>query len=115
MGKTLEVNDEIDALKITKKDNKKPKRNSRKRKSPEMDEKEEEAAGEPPKKKRKKKRGWSANEESLFLSGLEKYGRDWKSVAQHVGNDRDAASIRSHAQVHFLKLLKRMRNYLIKY
>merc|ERR1712228_73370 len=47
-----------------------------------------------------------ANEESLFLSGLEKYGRDWKCVAQHVGNDRDAASIRSHAQVHFLKLLK---------
>merc|ERR1712244_119308 len=34
------------------------------------------------------------------------HGRDWKKVASHVGNNRNAASIRSHAQVHFLKLLK---------
>jgi len=69
------------------------------------DEKQKEKATQPPKKK-KKSRGWSDDEEKLFLEGLDKYGREWKKIATHVGTNRNAASIRSHAQVHFMKLLK---------
>eukprot|EP01084_Bolivina_argentea_P302372 521906_1 len=60
----------------------------------------------PPKKKRKKSRGWSPEEEKLFRSGLELYGRDWKKLSSHVGHNRTPASIRSHAQVYFLSMLK---------
>jgi len=67
---------------------------------------EQKDSTEPLKKKRKKQRGWSQKEEELFLSGLEEFGRDWNKIAVKVGNERNAASIRSHAQIHFLKLLK---------
>ena len=80
---------------------------SRKRKKPD-DAKGDEASnsndGNPPT-KRRKKRGWSEEEERLFREGLATFGRDWKAVANHVGTGRNAASIRSHAQVYFLKLL----------
>jgi len=55
--------------------------------------------------KRRKKRGWDEDEERRFREGLDEYGRDWKAIAVHVGNERNASSIRSHAQVYFLKLL----------
>lgn len=37
------------------------------------------------------------------MEGLELYGRDWKACAKHVGT-RDAKSLTSHAQKHFIKL-----------
>eukprot|EP01083_Nonionella_stella_P230537 814783_1 len=61
---------------------------------------------EPSKKKRKKKRGWSEQEEILFREGLELYGRDWHKVSKHVGNNRNTAAIRSHAQIYLLRLLQ---------
>ncbi|RIA88950.1 hypothetical protein C1645_825508 [Glomus cerebriforme] len=48
---------------------------------------------------------YSDEEESLFLSGLELYGRDWKKLAEHI-KTRDTNSIRSHAQKHFIKLFR---------
>mmetsp|Transcript_57481 Transcript_57481/g.51773 ORF Transcript_57481/g.51773 Transcript_57481/m.51773 type:complete len:561 (-) Transcript_57481:56-1738(-) len=100
-------------------------KNNRKRKFEEMDNdktiesmNELSICNEPPTKKqkksknkdkntktKKKKRGWSEEEERLYREGLELYGRDWKLLASHVGNNRNAASIRSHSQVYFLKLL----------
>jgi len=48
---------------------------------------------------------YSDEEESLFLSGLNLYGRDWKKLAEHI-KTRDTNSIRSHAQKHFIKLFR---------
>merc|ERR1719477_359897 len=56
--------------------------------------------------KKKPKRGWSAEEETLFVEALSQYGRDWAAVAKHIGTGRNTASIRSHAQVWFLKQLR---------
>jgi len=54
------------------------------------------------KKPRKRPRPWSQEEEKLFLEGLEIFGRDWHQIAYHV-QSRDTASIRSHAQKHFIR------------
>ena len=59
--------------------------------------------GEP--KTKRTKRGWSNDEESKFLDGLNKFGRKYKLVSKHIGT-RDVASVRSHMQIHLLKLLK---------
>lgn len=48
-------------------------------------------------------RGWSEEEEKLFLEALELHGRDWKAAAAHV-RTRDARAFTSHAQKHFIKL-----------
>lgn len=48
---------------------------------------------------------FSELEESLFLTGMQKYGRDWQAIARHV-KTRDAKSIRSRAQRHFIKLFR---------
>eukprot|EP00483_Globobulimina_turgida_P012318 UN12341 len=85
--------------------NKQTNKKSRKRKIDEIKDVEMEME-DPPKKKRKKSRGWSDTEETLFRTGLELYGRDWHKIAAHVGHDRNAASIRSHAQIYFLKVLQ---------
>merc|ERR1712013_812426 len=55
---------------------------------------------------KKAKRGWSAEEEALFVDGLSQFGRDWSAVAKHIGTGRKTPSIRSHAQVWFLKQLR---------
>ncbi|KAJ3393073.1 hypothetical protein HDU92_008017 [Lobulomyces angularis] len=44
-------------------------------------------------------------EESLFLEGLELFGRNWKQLQSHI-KTRDGPSIRSHAQKHFIKLYR---------
>ncbi|KAI8988243.1 hypothetical protein BDF20DRAFT_854635 [Mycotypha africana] len=44
-------------------------------------------------------------EEQKFIEALELFGRDWTKVQTHVGT-RDANSIRSHAQKHFIKLYR---------
>lgn len=58
----------------------------------------------PPTKKRK--RGWSEEEKVKFTTGLEIFGRDWKQLSLYIGNNRNGAAMRSHAQIYFLKLLK---------
>ena len=48
-------------------------------------------------------RQWSEEEEKLFLEGLDLHGRAWVKVGEHIGT-RDARSVSSHAQKHFIKL-----------
>ena len=48
---------------------------------------------------------WTAHDHAKFEQGLEKYGRDWKSIAEYVGN-RSATQIYNHAGHHFLCLLR---------
>ncbi|GMH38254.1 hypothetical protein BSKO_06138 [Bryopsis sp. KO-2023] len=55
---------------------------------------------------RAKGRPWTDDEEKLFLEGLELHGRDWKNCAKYVGT-RDAKSLTSHAQKHFIKMCMR--------
>ncbi|KAK9816984.1 hypothetical protein WJX72_007805 [[Myrmecia] bisecta] len=52
---------------------------------------------------REKSRGWSEEEEKLFLEALELHGRNWKACAAHVGT-RDARAFTSHAQKYFIKM-----------
>lgn len=52
---------------------------------------------------RAQSRGWSDEEEKLFLEALDLHGRDWKAAAAHVGT-RDARAFTSHAQKFFIKL-----------
>ncbi|KAI9259049.1 hypothetical protein BY458DRAFT_557847 [Sporodiniella umbellata] len=44
-------------------------------------------------------------EEKNFLEGLDMFGRDWSKLQAHVAT-RDANSIRSHAQKHFIKMFR---------
>ncbi|RCI03543.1 hypothetical protein CU098_010939 [Rhizopus stolonifer] len=44
-------------------------------------------------------------EEKKFLEGLDLFGRDWAKLQEHVAT-RDANSIRSHAQKHFIKMFR---------
>ncbi|PVV02584.1 hypothetical protein BB560_002959, partial [Smittium megazygosporum] len=48
---------------------------------------------------------YTDKEETLFLEGLDMYGRNWKMVSNHM-KSRDSKSIRSHAQKHFIKLYR---------
>ncbi|KAG0374286.1 hypothetical protein BGX24_010589 [Mortierella sp. AD032] len=48
---------------------------------------------------------YSEKEETAFVEALDIFGRNWRSVEQHVAT-RDANSIRSHAQKHFIKLFR---------
>ncbi|CAO3612059.1 unnamed protein product [Cunninghamella blakesleeana] len=48
---------------------------------------------------------YTDDEEKLFLEGLNLYGRDWQSLAKHMGT-RESHSVRSHAQKHFIKLYR---------
>ncbi|KAG0233559.1 hypothetical protein BGW42_007394 [Actinomortierella wolfii] len=48
---------------------------------------------------------YSEEEERRFVEALELFGRDWPKVEEHV-RTRDANSIRSHAQKHFIKLFR---------
>ena len=52
---------------------------------------------------RTQSRGWSEEEEKLFLEALDLHGRNWKAAAAHVGT-RDARAFTSHAQKFFIKL-----------
>ncbi len=52
---------------------------------------------------RTQSRGWSEDEERLFVEALDLHGRDWKAAAAHVGT-RDARAFTSHAQKFLIKL-----------
>ncbi|ORX93100.1 hypothetical protein K493DRAFT_262785 [Basidiobolus meristosporus CBS 931.73] len=72
-----------------------------------------EESAPPPKSKKKTEKlpdgfntgPYTDEEEKLFLSGLELHGREWKKLVEHMGT-RNAESIRSHAQKHFIKLYR---------
>ncbi|CAL8466825.1 g6361 [Coccomyxa elongata] len=53
----------------------------------------------------KQREKWSDSEHQRFTEAVEKYGRDWKAIVEHVGT-RSVAQVRSHAQKFFLKLEK---------
>ncbi|KAF8920492.1 hypothetical protein BGZ58_004318, partial [Dissophora ornata] len=48
---------------------------------------------------------YTETEENAFVEALEIFGRNWRSVEEHVAT-RDPNSIRSHAQKHFIKLFR---------
>lgn len=48
---------------------------------------------------------WTADEHSLFLSGLQKYNKQWKQIAELV-KTRTVVQIRTHAQKYFQKMDK---------
>jgi SHAQKYF class myb-like DNA-binding protein len=45
---------------------------------------------------------WTPQEHALFLTGLEKFGKNWKAIERVVGT-RTSTQARSHAQKYFLK------------
>ena len=46
---------------------------------------------------------WSATEHELFLQGLQKFGKDWKAIANEIPT-RTVVQVRTHAQKYFQKL-----------
>lgn len=46
---------------------------------------------------------WSDEEHEVFLQGLEKYGKQWKTIAQMIGT-RTVVQVRTHAQKYFQKM-----------
>lgn len=59
------------------------------------------------------KRGrWDKYEHSLFVKGLQIYGRQWKLIAEMI-KTRTAVQIRSHAQKYFNKLEKLQHQRLV--
>ncbi|KAL4462623.1 hypothetical protein ABPG74_000453 [Tetrahymena malaccensis] len=52
---------------------------------------------------------WTKDEHKKFIEGIQKYGRNWKKVEEHIGT-RTGAQIRSHAQKFFNRLEKEAQN-----
>lgn len=46
---------------------------------------------------------WSEDEHKVFLDGLEKHGKQWKTIAAMIGT-RTVVQVRTHAQKYFHKL-----------
>lgn len=54
----------------------------------------------------KKSGRWTMDEHFRFLEALQRFGKEWKRVQQHVGT-RSSTQARSHAQKFFVKLDRR--------
>jgi SHAQKYF class myb-like DNA-binding protein len=54
----------------------------------------------------KKTGRWTMDEHFRFIEALQRYGKEWKRVQQHVGT-RSSTQARSHAQKFFVKLEKK--------
>jgi SHAQKYF class myb-like DNA-binding protein len=48
---------------------------------------------------------WTDNEHEVFLEGLTKYGKQWKTIATLIGT-RTVVQVRTHAQKYFQKMEK---------
>jgi SHAQKYF class myb-like DNA-binding protein len=48
---------------------------------------------------------WSDHEHEVFLEGLHKYGKQWKTIANMIGT-RTVVQVRTHAQKYFQKVEK---------
>ena len=48
---------------------------------------------------------WTDEEHRLFLEGMERFKKDWRSIERHIGT-RTCSQIRSHAQKYFMRLDK---------
>jgi len=46
---------------------------------------------------------WTDTEHSVFLEGLEKHGKQWKTIASMIGT-RTVVQVRTHAQKYFQKM-----------
>jgi SHAQKYF class myb-like DNA-binding protein len=46
---------------------------------------------------------WTEHEHSVFLEGLEKHGKQWKTIAGMIGT-RTVVQVRTHAQKYFQKM-----------
>jgi len=52
---------------------------------------------------------WTAEEHTLFLSGLDKFGKHWRKIAKHI-QTRNYVQTRTHAQKYFKKVAKERLN-----
>jgi len=50
---------------------------------------------------------WSAEEHEMFLEGLKKHGKLWKTIATSIGT-RTVVQVRTHAQKYFQKLERKL-------
>jgi SHAQKYF class myb-like DNA-binding protein len=48
---------------------------------------------------------WTRDEHAIFLQCLREFGRDWKRVAAAIPS-RTVVQIRTHAQKHFMKMVR---------
>ena len=59
---------------------------------------------------------WNAEENLLFEQGLEKFGRDWPAIADHMGSKRTSDAVKKHASVgsrrNFIRLCERTRLFI---
>lgn len=58
----------------------------------------------------RKREKWTKEEHRKFMEAIEKFGRNWKKVEEHV-HTKSRKQIRSHAQKHFDKLKKMGMNF----
>ncbi|CAN6249879.1 unnamed protein product [Urochloa humidicola] len=53
----------------------------------------------------KQREKWTEDEHKLFLEALQKHGRAWRRIQEHIGS-KTAVQIRSHAQKFFSKVIR---------
>ena len=49
---------------------------------------------------------WTDEEHRLFIEGMTRFKKDWRSIERHIGT-RTCSQIRSHAQKYFMRLEKK--------
>jgi SHAQKYF class myb-like DNA-binding protein len=52
---------------------------------------------------------WSEQEHKVFLEGLERYGKQWKTIALMIGT-RTVVQVRTHAQKYFQKMERKNKD-----
>ena len=65
--------------------------------------------GEATGKKEEKVGRWSESEHQIFLRGLERHGKQWKTIATMIGS-RTVVQVRTHAQKYFQKMERKNKD-----